>query len=127
LCQKEKEKEKEKKEGVNNNSYTTRQHPPPKPSPQQTALWLNSLRISKSTLVDFKLWDKDGQLGVYCHYAMSLLVFIFQNKNLSFIYLFILFIYLSKVERRYTTWCYLLLIFFEFFYLPKSSFGARRA
>jgi hypothetical protein len=26
---------------------------------------LNSLRISKSTLVDFKLWDNDGQLGVY--------------------------------------------------------------
>ncbi len=70
--------------------------------------------------MDFKLWDKDGQLGVYCHYAMSLLVLIFHNKNLSFIYL-------SKVERRYTTWCYLLLIFFEFFYLPKSSFGARRA
>jgi hypothetical protein len=96
------------------------QHRPPPPPPKQTALGLNSLRISKSTLVDFKLWDKDGQLGVYCHYAMSLLVLIFHNKNLSFIYLFI-----QGGEEIYN----IVLLTFNFlnFYLPKSSFGERRA
>ncbi len=68
ICAKKKKKKKKRRVLIIiHTQHTAPGPPPPTPhaSPQQTALWLNSLRISKSTLVDFKLWDNDGQLGVY--------------------------------------------------------------
>ncbi len=67
ICAKKKKKKKKRRVLIIIHTQHTAPGPPPTPhaSPQQTALWLNSLRISKSTLVDFKLWDNDGQLGVY--------------------------------------------------------------